>query len=135
MHNTWMEVDHQGNFIGSSQVYTTTRDLARFAQLYLDDGVWQGERILPAGWTRFVATPAPSRPAQAGEEGYGAQFWLLDQLPGIPAGTYTTSGNKGQHATIVPALNLVIVRTGVDPLGRRFDHPQFVADVAAALSR
>jgi len=133
MYNTWMETDHQGNFIGSSQVYTTARDLARFGQLYLNDGLWDGERILPEGWTRFVATPAPSRPQQQGQQGYGAQFWLLDQLPGIPPGTYTTSGNKGQHATIVPSENLVIVRTGVDPLGRRFDHPQLVADVIAAL--
>ena len=133
MYNTWMEIDHAGNFIGSSQVYTTARDLARFGLLYVNDGMWQGQRIMPRGWAEFVATPAPSRPAEAGERGYGAQFWLFDQLPGIPAGTYTSAGNKGQFTTIVPSHDLVIVRTGVDPLGVRWQHPDFVADVVAAL--
>ncbi len=132
MHHTWMETDHLGNFIGSSQVYTTARDLARFGLLYAQDGVWQGQRLLPEGWTGFVATPAPSRPPEPGELGYGAQFWLLDQLPGIPSGTYTSMGNKGQYVTIVPQENLVIVRTGVDPDGKRFDLGRFVADVVAA---
>jgi len=134
MYDTWMETDHEGNFIGSSQVYTTARDLTRFALLYLNDGVWAGERILPEGWTEFVATAAPTLPRAAGEEGYGAQFWLLDRFDGVPPGTYTTAGNKGQHATIVPTEDLVIVRTGVDPLGHRWDLPTFVADVVAALA-
>jgi len=133
MHHTWMETDHLGNFVGSSQVYTTARDLARFGILYADDGVWQGERLLPEGWTEFVATPAPSRPPETGELGYGAQFWLLDQLEGIPAGTYTSMGNKGQYVTVVPERNVVIVRTGVDPLGASFDLGAFVGDVLATL--
>lgn len=133
MFHTWMETDHLGDFIGSSQVYTTARDLARFGLLYLNDGVWDGQRILPEGWSDFVSTPAPSLPPEAGKQGYGAQFWLYDQLPGIPAGTYTTAGNKGQFATIVPAADLVIVRTGVDPLGKRWQQPAFVADVIATL--
>lgn len=132
MHHTWMETDHLGNFVGSSQVYTTARDLARFGLLYLNDGVWRGERLLPEGWTRFVATPAPSRPPQRGELGYGAQFWLLDRLPGIPPGTFSTMGNKGQYVTIVPEHDLVIVRTGVDPAGSRFDLGAFVRDVLNA---
>jgi len=133
MNHTWMETDHLGNFIGSSQVYTTARDLARFGLLYAGDGVWQGERMLPRGWTDFVAAPAPSRPVETGELGYGAQFWLLDQLPGIPAGTYTSMGNKGQFVTIIPERKLVIVRTGVDPAGSRFDLGAFVRDVVEAI--
>ncbi|MEM7097572.1 MAG: serine hydrolase [Pseudomonadota bacterium] len=129
MHHTRMEVDHLGNFIGSSQVYTTARDLARFGLLYLNDGIWDGERILPEGWAEFVAQPAPAYPATEGGMGYGAQFWLLGGFEGVPEGTYTSSGNKGQHATIVPSENLVIVRTGINPNGVRWDHPKFVADV------
>jgi CubicO group peptidase (beta-lactamase class C family) len=132
MNHTWMETDHLGNFIGSSQVYTTARDLARFGMLYASGGVWQDQRLLPEGWTDFVATPAPSRPPQPGELGYGAQFWLLDQLPGIPEGTYSSMGNKGQYVTIIPAHDLVIVRTGVDPQDKRFELGAFVADVVAA---
>ena len=129
MHHTWMESDHLGNFIGSSQVYTTARDLGRFGLLYLQNGVWAGERILPEGWTAFAANPAPASTTDKGSQGYGAQFWLLNGVAGLPSGTYTTSGNKGQHATIIPAHDMVVVRTGVDPQGSRWDHPQFVADV------
>ncbi len=132
MNHTWMETDHAGNFIGSSQVYTTARDLARFGLLYLQDGIWQGERIMPSGWAAFVAEPAPAFKRQPDGQGYGAQFWLYDGLHGLPPGTYSTAGNKGQHATLIPARNMVVVRTGVDPLGHRFDQPRFAADVIRA---
>jgi hypothetical protein len=56
-------------------------------------------------------------------------------MPGVPRGTYTTAGNKGQYVTVVPGQDLVIVRTGVDPDGKRFEQDRFVADVVAALGR
>lgn len=133
MHHTRMEVDHQGNFVGSSQVYTTARDLTRFGLLLADDGVWNGRRMLPAGFVKFVATPAPTKPPVKGEWGYGAQFWLFDQMPGIPPGTFSTAGNKGQYVTVVPGHDLVIVRTGVDLFGKRFAQDRLVAEVVAAL--
>ena len=133
MHHTRMEIDHQGNFIASSQTYTTARDLARFGLLLANDGVWNGRRILPEGWVRFLATPAPAKPPEVGQWGYGAQFWLLDQMPGVPAGTFTTAGNKGQYVTIVPGRDLVIVRTGVDPDGKRFQPHRLVADLARVM--
>ena len=61
MRHTFPETDPYGNFILSSQVYTTPRDLARFGLLYLHDGVWNGERILPEGWVEYSMTPAPAR--------------------------------------------------------------------------
>lgn len=135
MYHTRMEIDHAGNFIGSSQVYTTARDLARFGVLLANDGIWQGERILPDGWVDFVTRPAPARPVEANRHGYGGQFWLLDQYPGVPAGTFTTAGNKGQYVTVVPGNELVIVRTGVNPNGVRWQQQQFVAAVIAALEQ
>jgi CubicO group peptidase (beta-lactamase class C family) len=134
MYHTRMESDHLGNFIGSSQTYTTARDLMRFGLFLADDGVLNGRRILPEGWLRFSTTPAPARPPQSGQWGYGAQFWLLDQMPGVPKGTYTTAGNKGQYVTVVPAYNLVIVRTGVDPNGNRFLQHALVADAIRSLN-
>lgn len=128
MQHSRFETDHRGHFIGSSQMYTTARDLARFGLLYLNDGVWEGERLLPKGWSEFVTTPAPALPRADGERGYGAQFWLLDRLPGVPAGTYTSAGNKGQYSTVIPTENMVIVRTGVDPLGKRWQHDAFIAE-------
>lgn len=134
MFHTRMETDYLGNFIGSSQTYTTARDLMRFGMFLANDGVWNGRRILPEGWVRFLTTPAPAKPPQSGQWGYGAQFWLLDQMPGVPEGTYTTAGNKGQYVTIVPAHDLVIVRTGVDPNGKRFLQHALIADVIGAFN-
>ena len=135
MYHTRMEVDHLGNFVGSSQTYTTARDLARFGMLLANEGMWNGKRLLPEGWVKFSSTPAPTRPAVQGQPGYGAQFWLLDQMPGIPAGTFTTAGNKGQFVTIVPGHELVIVRTGVDPLGTFWAQERLVAAVVEALGK
>ncbi len=135
MWHTRMETDHLGRFIGSSQTYTTARDLTRFGLLLQNDGVWNGKRLLPEGWVAFSATPAPAKPPVAGEWGYGAQFWLLDQMPGVPRGTFTTAGNKGQYVTVVPGHDLLIVRTGVDPDGKRFHQDQLVADVVKVLGK
>jgi CubicO group peptidase (beta-lactamase class C family) len=135
MYHTRMETDYLGNFVGSSQTYSTARDLARFGLLLANDGVWNGKRVLPEGWVKLASTPAPTRPAVAGEWGYGAQFWLLDQMPGVPPGTFTTAGNKGQFVTIVPSRDLVIVRTGVDPEGRRWQQDRLVAAVVEAVGR
>jgi CubicO group peptidase (beta-lactamase class C family) len=72
MHSAVLETDAHGNFIGSSFMWATARDWARFGQLYVDDGVWEGERILPEGWVTYSRTPAPAAP----EGRYGAHFWL-----------------------------------------------------------
>jgi CubicO group peptidase (beta-lactamase class C family) len=133
MYQTRMETDHLGNFVGSSQVYTTARDLARFGLLLAGDGVWNGERLLPEGWVEFSRTAAPARPVEEGVRGYGAHFWLMDSMPAIPRGTFTTAGNKGQYVTIVPQHDLVIVRTGVDPLGKSWSQERFVADIVSLL--
>ena len=114
---------------------TTARDLARFGIFLDQDGVHQGKRLLPEGWIQFVSTPAPARPVVAGEWGYGAQFWLLDTMPDVPKGTYTTFGNKGQYVTVVPGHDLVIVRTGVDPNGIEYKQDRLVVDVLKALKQ
>ena len=139
MRDTVPELDPYGNFILSSQVYTTARDLARFGLLYQNDGVWNGERILPEGWVEFTAKPAPATLLLPEEHrayaGYGAQFWLYGRHPRLPADAYSTSGARGQHATIVPSRDLVVARTGLDPLFESgWDQPAFVADVLSAIS-
>jgi CubicO group peptidase (beta-lactamase class C family) len=134
MYHTRMEVDHLGTFVGSSQTYTTARDLARFGIFLANDGVHKGKRFLPEGFIQFLSTPAPTKPPVANEWGYGAQFWLLDTMPDIPKGTFTTFGNKGQYVTVVPGHDLVIVRTGVDPNGIEYKQDRLVADVLKAIS-
>ena len=100
-----------------------------------NDGVHQGKRYLPEGFIRFVSTAAPTKPPVKGEWGYGAQFWLLDTMPGVPPGTFTTFGNKGQYVSVVPGHDLVVVRTGVDPNGIEYKQDQLVAEVLQALAK
>jgi CubicO group peptidase (beta-lactamase class C family) len=139
MRDTVPELDPYGNFILSSQVYTTARDLARFGLLYQNDGIWNGERILPEGWVEFTVEPAPATLLLPEDHevyaGYGVQFWLYGRHPRLPADAYSTSGARGQHATIVPSRDLVVARTGLDPLVESgWDQPAFVADVLSAIS-
>ncbi len=131
MNDTWAETDWRGNYMLSSQVWTTARDLARFGQLYLDDGVIDGEHILPEGWRDHVSRP--SGPQPGGEQGYGATFWLFNRSEGIPADAISANGNRGQYVIIVPSRSVVIVRRGEDPGGKRFDVVAFTRDVLAAL--
>lgn len=113
MRNTLASTDRFGDFIFSSQVYTNARDLARFGLLYLNGGVWNGERLLSDEWITFVRTPAPAT-ATRGRQ-YGGQFWLVpDDRTDVPKDAYSTNGNRGQFAVIVPSHDLVIVRRGLD---------------------
>ena len=138
MTRTFLETDWNGDFVLSSQVWTTARDLARLGLLYLDDGVWEEERILPAGWSAYVSAPTgpqpePRRPGE-NRPGYGAQFWLFGERHGLPEGTYAAMGNRGQYLFIVPETRTLIIRRGFDDNGgARFDIARFAADALAAL--
>lgn len=132
MTRTVPETDWRGNFVMSSQVWTTARDLARLGLLYQNDGLFNGERLLPEGWRQYVATPSGPQPP-TGDFGYGATFWLLNRSPGIPADTFGAFGNRGQYLIIVPSRSVVIVRRGEDPTGARFDVATFTAEILGAL--
>jgi len=111
MHSAVMEPDAAGTFVGSSYCYATPRDWAKFGQLYLNDGLWEGERILPAGWVEYTYTPA-----KASENGYGAFFWLNQdgEMADVPKNTYSCQGFQGQRVFILPSQNLVVVRMGLN---------------------
>ena len=132
MRNTLVSMDRFGDFILSSQVYTNARDLARFGLLYLNGGVWGGERIISEDWIEFVRTPAPAL-AELGNY-YGGQFWLVpdDRKDEVPADAYSTSGNRGQYTLIVPSHDLVIVRRGLDYGAQGFDRWELLREVLAA---
>lgn len=132
--HTVMEIDWRGDFLSSSMVWTTARDMARLGQLYLQDGVWGKERILPEGWVEFVSSPAPVQPSSRRGFGYGAQFWLLNNSEGVPADTFAGLGNRGQHLIIIPSRDIVIVRRGYDVNGGTpFDIAAFTKDMLAAI--
>ena len=113
MRNTLVSTDRFGDFILSSQVYTNARDLARFGMLYLQNGIWNGERLLSEEWIDFVRTPAPATVGRGSH--YGGQWWLVpENRNDVPKDAYSTSGNRGQYAVVVPSHDLVIVRRGLD---------------------
>ncbi|MBE1526781.1 CubicO group peptidase (beta-lactamase class C family) [Sphingopyxis sp. OAS728] len=130
MTRTTAEHDRNGDYILSSQVWTTARDLARLGLLYQNDGMWQGERLLPADWRRFVTTP--SGPQPDGAFGYGAGFWLLNKSEGIPADAFGAFGNRGQYLVVIPSRELVIVRQGYDDDKNRLDTAALVKAIVAA---
>jgi len=131
MRHTVAERDWRGNYVLSSQVWTTARDLARLGQFWLGDGVWAGRRLLPAGWMRYMTTPSGPQPASG--PGYGATMWLFGPAQGLPAGSYAAQGNRGQYVMVVPSHRLVVVRRGEDGGDTRFDPARFTADVIAAI--
>ena len=131
MRNTLVSVDRFGDFILSSQVYTNARDLARFGMLYLQNGVWNGERLLSEEWIDFVRTPAPAS-AERGNQ-YGGQWWLVpDNRNDVPTDAYSTSGNRGQYVVVVPSHDLVIVRRGLDYGRQGFDRWALTREVLKA---
>ncbi len=116
--------DAKGAFVGSTYSTATARDWARFGELMRNDGVANGRRVLPAGWSDFVASPT-----RAADFGYGAGFWTNRGESfgakarvhfGFPPDSYFASGSMGQRIVVIPSEGLVIAR-----LGRTADWPDF----------
>jgi CubicO group peptidase (beta-lactamase class C family) len=138
MRHVTIEFDTSGTPEGSSQMLASARDWARFGELYLDDGIVGGKRILPEGWVTYSAAPTPG-----GFVGYGAGFWtnLGDSRgatyrlsEGWPRDALIAKGSIGQYVIIIPSQRLVIAR-----FGRTVNFPldadgvsQLVRDVMAA---
>ena len=104
-----LETDPYGNFILTGYDFGTGRNWARLGLLYLQDGVWQGERMLPEEWAEFVSTPAPAWDSPV----YGGLFWVNGTGRwNAPPSAYYMSGAGGQHVIIVPTHDLVVARLG-----------------------
>lgn len=110
--NPHFEPDMSGTPVGSSYLYVTARDFARFGQLFLDDGCIGSQRILPEGWVDYTVTPA-----SGSEGGYGAFFWLNrnHSYPDAPEDMFSCNGHDGQMIFIVPSKELVVVILGYSP--------------------
>lgn len=135
MTRTYAETDWQGNYLLSSQVWTSARDLGRLGILYLNNGLWPygnsgEERLLPENWRSYVSTPSGPQPDR--QFGYGATFWLMNNTDGIPADSFAGFGNRGQFLVIIPSLDLIIVRRGYDTRANRFDIAAFTRAVVEA---
>ncbi len=107
-----METDPYGNFLTQGYELASARDWARLGNLYLQDGVWQGERILPEGFVQFVSSVAPAWAADH-RPIYGGFFWINgDTLFPAPKSAYYMTGVGGQYTLIIPSHELVVVRLG-----------------------
>ncbi|MEO1407573.1 MAG: serine hydrolase, partial [Pseudomonadota bacterium] len=118
MANTINVPDRAGDFIGGSYTFATAREWAKLGQLHLQNGLWDGEQILPADWSEFVSTPALDS-----DQMYGGQVWLNNPgtdgrekfHPMLPDSTYMFFGYRGQIVAIVPEYEMVLVHLGRTP--------------------
>jgi CubicO group peptidase (beta-lactamase class C family) len=138
MRDALIETDVTGTPVGASNVYASARDFARFGQLYLDDGLVNGQRILPEGWVAYSHS-------QTLKTGYGAGFWLNVMndgnvpvwdspwgMPQLPRDMYYGRGAFGQYVVIIPSEQLVVVRMGIS-LDYGTGVEQMVAAIITAL--
>lgn len=130
MKSAVMEMDASGTFVGSSFMYATALDWARFGQFYLQEGQWNGEQVLPEGWTRYSSSETPHSDGK-----YAAHFWLNHPIKGYPYDGYYASGFEGQYINVLPTQGLVVVRLGCHRGQTKFDNGLFVKDLVAALKR
>jgi CubicO group peptidase (beta-lactamase class C family) len=131
-----LETDARGVFVGSSFLYATARDWARFGLLYLEDGEWAGEQILSRKWIEYSGTPTPTEESGT----YGAHWWLnadpatgTRRMSSLDPNILIASGFEGQSVVVVPDHDLVVVRLGLDR-GNRLDIEDLTARIIAALS-
>ena len=141
------ETDRSGTLVFSSSAFMTPRDMARFGQLYLDDGMSGATRVLSSDWVKYTAKPAPPvaqpTPRSAGNGGgsYGAAFWLnaatpsaaVDtlEMPHAPVDMYSAEGHWGQSIHVIASKKMVVVRVGNDRESEFDRDPMIGAAVAA----
>jgi CubicO group peptidase (beta-lactamase class C family) len=107
-----LEADAAGTFVGSSYMYATGRDWARFGLLLARDGVWNGTRLLPEGFIDLMDEPNGT----SGRRYSKMQTWLPDDdASDLPADTFFLRGHDGQTIAVIPSLDLVVVRLGLTP--------------------
>ncbi len=134
-----LETDASGTWVGSSYLWASVGDWARLGELMLNDGQWDGQQVLPAGWLALAGTQALPDGEGAG---YGAQTWIpanpvggeCKDTFGLPQDMVSMEGHWGQIVAMVPSRNAVIVRLGWTFNGEdAFDGCQFVSDVLQTL--
>ncbi len=111
--DAYFQTDIYGNYLGQGYAFLSARDWARLGNLYLQDGVWEGERILPEGYVEYATEPAPAWVADGRPTYGGAHIWVNRQLSlPVPEGSYAMSGAGGQSTTMIPSHGIVVVRIG-----------------------
>ena len=132
------EHDESDAFVGSSYLFMSARDWLRVCKLYMDDGMWNGERILPPGWVKYALTPAPHSTNAC----YGAHIWLNAaketsdrKMPGIPSDAFMFRGFQGQWVVGIPSLDIMLVRIGVTNHEEGWSPEEVLVDVLKVLAQ
>ena len=125
-----LESDSSGTLVGSSLVWASGRDWARFGQLYLDQGSWNGAQLLPLDWVEQARTAS-----RGSKGGYGAHWWLSRRKSrrDLPKDSFSAEGYQGQLLLVAPSQRSVVVRLGQTPKKPGFDANAFGAEVLSAL--
>jgi CubicO group peptidase (beta-lactamase class C family) len=125
-----METDAAGTFVGSSYMYATARDWARFGLFLARDGVWEGARLLPEG---FVAQMHEANRSSGGRYSK-MQTWLPKPGAGLPSDAFVISGHDGQNVFVIPSLDLVIVKLGLTPRSQGYDASVLASEVVKRIN-
>jgi CubicO group peptidase (beta-lactamase class C family) len=131
MPDAMIETDPTGTLAGSSYIYATARDYARFGLLYLRDGIFNNERILPCGWVKYTTTPVANS-----QGNYGTLFWLNKggKYPSAPDDMFYCNGYVGQRIFIIPSRDLVVVVLGYSPKpGNEMNFNQLLNDILGTI--
>lgn len=138
MRSAVFEPDASGTLGSPSYLYASARDWARFGQLLLQDGEWNGQRLLPQGWVRYLTRATPLSPRQE----FGAHLWVKVPEPfndrdphaiAMPADAFHAVGHEGQFVSVVPSRQLVVVRLGLSRPESAWNHEAFLARVLDAV--
>lgn len=123
MASAFIETDESGNYIGSSYMYASTRDWAKYGLLYLNQGNWEGNQLLDSSIVDYTFDHDP-----VSNGSYGTQFWHnapkanvkpgepKSDLPNSPSDMIYADGFQGQRVYIIPSKDVVIVRLGLSNL-------------------
>jgi CubicO group peptidase (beta-lactamase class C family) len=134
MYSLVLEPDASGTYVGSSYSYASARDFARFGLLYYNNGIWNGQQLLPDNWVKETTRSS----AADKQRHYGYAFWLngfdakdstKHLFPDVPADMFFADGYNGQNVYIIPSKKLVVVRLGL----RTIDENQFLKEVLQAV--
>ena len=142
-----LELDPGGTWVASSYLFLSARDWARLGKLALDDGMWNGQRLLAEGWMQASVTPTQSYESQTDPMNppglaYGMHWWLnrkgadgKNWMSSVPEDMFSAWGHADQYVTIIPSRELVVVRLGhsAGDRKRRWNHEKVLSGILEAL--
>ncbi|MEN0000917.1 MAG: serine hydrolase [Pseudomonadota bacterium] len=130
-----LEMDAAGTYVGSSYMYATARDWAKFGQFMRQRGVWNGRSLLPVGYVDWMVTPHSAADGQYGQGQVwlrAANAWMPGANPALPDDGFYMNGHDGQSISVIPSEDLVVVRLGLTPTDQIYKVANLVSAIINA---